>query len=230
MSVPTTYDSEQLIRGTTMSVSIPIQEAIFAFTSGLTFREYLAHLPPDQRHFLGRRYEMVRLDPDTQSFLTTYPLWLYLVLLVSEDAPDTMMVLPIVQRMAESSPRIDLRIVSDEADLLALNELLEDEIDLEEDLAEIELPMLFFFDEEWNQQAQWGARPEAAEERLDAWLTAHPDYEMLLSEETNEASDRLETLTSALTNQMRLWYNDDLTMACIREIRMVLEDLTRDSE
>lgn len=211
-----------------MSIQIPYTEAIFAFTSGQTLRDYLARFSPDQRLALARRYEAVRVPVDVQSTLATYPIWLYWVLLVSDDTPDTLMVLPIVQRLAELSPRIDLRILSDEADLSALNALLEDETDLEEDLAEIDLPRLFIFDEEWNQQAQWGPRPEAAEDRLDEWLAAHPDYEQLLAEDDTEDPERLEQLIADLTAQMRLWYNDDLTNACISEIMAMVNDLNND--
>jgi hypothetical protein len=208
-----------------MSVTISVNEAIFAFTSGLTFREYILNLPVEQRLFLERRYEAVRISPTIQSHLATYPLWLYWVLLVNDETPDTMMVLPIVQRLAELCPRIDLRILSDEADMAALNELVDDEINLEDDLAEIEMPHLFIFDEEWNQQAQWGPRPQAAEERLDQWLSAHPDYEPLLADDEVEDPERLEALIVELTDQMRLWYNDDLTAACAAEIATILEEL-----
>jgi hypothetical protein len=208
-----------------MSVTISVNEAIFAFTSGLTFREYILNLTVEQRLFLERRYEAVRISPALQSHLATYPLWLYWVLLVNDETPDTMMVLPIVQRLAELCPRIDLRILSDEADMAALNELVDDEINLEEDLAEIDMPHLFIFDEEWNQQAQWGPRPQAAEDRLDQWLSAHPDYEPLLADDEVEDPERLEALIVELTDQMRLWYNDDLTAACAAEIATILEEL-----
>jgi hypothetical protein len=211
-----------------MSVIIPVNEAIFAFTSGLTFRDYLQHVDHEERRFLSQRYDLVRISPQIQRVLVTYPNWLYWVLLVSEETPDTLMVLPIVQRLAELCPRIDLRILSDEADLSALNELVDEEIDLEEDLADIDLPHLFIFDEEWNQQAEWGPRPAIAEERLEQWLSAHPDYEVLLADEENEDSPRLEQLITELTHQMRLWYNDDLTQACAAEIMQILEALQVD--
>ncbi|MEZ4637146.1 MAG: thioredoxin family protein [Caldilineaceae bacterium] len=211
-----------------MSIEIQCNEAIFAFTDGQTFSEYAHRFEPEQRLALTRRYDAVRVPVDAQSTLATYPVWLYWVLLVSDDTPDTLMVLPIVQRMAELSPRIDLRVLSDEADLSALNELVDDEIDLDEALADIDLPRLFIFDEEWNQQAQWGPRPEAAEARLDEWLTSNPDYEQLLAEDETDDSARLDQLISDLTAQMRLWYNHDLTSACIAEIMALLDELNSD--
>lgn len=213
------------MQSTSMSITIPVQDAIFAFTSGLTFQEYLAQLDHEQYRFITHRYSSLRIDPASQGYLATYGSWLFLVLLVSNEAPDTFMVLPIVQRLVESSPRLDLRIVSDEADLLALNDLLEEDIDLEEDLADLDLPLLFFFDEEWNQRGQWGPHPAAAEERLEQWLAHHPEYETLLNDEEIEESDELDRLITELTNQMRLWYNDDLTQACVDELIAILRKL-----
>jgi hypothetical protein len=208
-----------------MSVIIPVHEAVFAFTSGLTFREYLRTLDRDHSKALVERYHLLRIDPQIQSFLTTYPVWLHLVLLVSDDTPDTMMILPIVQRLVDLTPRLELRILTDESDLVALNEVVDEGIDLEEDLADIDLPLLFIFDEELNQQAQWGPRPEAAEERLEQWFAAHPNYEKLLADDNNEDVETLEQLIDELTYQMRLWYNDDLTEACVLEITQILQRL-----
>jgi hypothetical protein len=210
-----------------MSVIIPVHEAIFGFTSGYTFLEYLRTLDREHHKALLERYHLVYVDPQIQSFLTTYPRWLCLVLLVSDDTPDTMMVLPIVQRLVDLSPRLELRIVTDEADLVSLNELVDESIDLEEDLADHDLPLLFIFDEEWTQQAQWGPRPEAAEQRLEQWFANHPDYEKLLAEDNGEA-ERLEQLIDELTYQMRLWYNDDLTRACVVEVAEILQRLQPD--
>lgn len=208
-----------------MSALITVNEAIFAFTSGLTFQEYVQAVDFEQRRFLLQRYQSIRISPKIQYALSVYPIWLYWVLLVSEETPDTLMIVPIVQRLAELSPRIDLRIITDDADLAALNELVDEEIDLEEDLGELDLPHLFVFDEEWSQLAQWGPRPASAEQRLDQWLSTHPDYETLLADEEQEDPARLEQLIIKLTHQMRLWYNDDLTDACAAEFMKMLEDL-----
>lgn len=206
-----------------------MQEAVFAFTSGLTFDEYVDQLDRDAGDFLRRRYDTIRLHQDDQAYLSTYSTWLYLVLLVTEDSPDTMMITPVLERVAEISPRLDLRIAPDDADLTLLNELVDDEVDLEEELDDLDLPLLFIFDEEWNQRTQWGPRPQAAEERLDDWLEENPEYETLLADEEAEDSEELTRLVDELTNLMRLWYNDDLTRACVTEIREILDEL-RDEE
>lgn len=208
-----------------MPTVIPVQEAVFAFTSGETFDEFCAAQPLELAGLLRRVFVGARIDPDTQLYLATYPTWLTCVVIVEDETPDTVMILPILVRIADACPRMELRIISTSMDMLAINELVDDDLDLEEDLDDLDLPLLLFFDEEWNQQAQWGPRPVAAEKRLDEWLAAHPDYATLLENENDEDSPELERLVEQLTHQMRLWYNDDLTAACVEEIRAILEKM-----
>ncbi len=208
-----------------MSTVISVQEPIFAFTAGETFKEFCNAQPLELAGLLRRIFAGTRIDPDTQLYLATYPNWLTCVVLVEDQTPDTAMIVPILVRIADACPRLELRIVPDTTDLTALNELVDDELDLEEDMGDIDLPLLLFFDEEWNQQARWGPRPAAAEKRLDDWLTIHPEYEALLDDEKSDNSPALEQLVNQLTHQMRLWYNNDLTAACVGEIRAILEKL-----
>lgn len=208
-----------------MSTLISVQEPIFAFTAGETFDAFCNAQPLELAGLLRRIFAGTRIDPDTQLYLATYPNWLSWIVLVEDQTPDTALIVPILVRMADACPRLELRIISDSTDLAALNELADDDLDLEEELDNIDLPLLLFFDEEWNQQARWGPRPAAAEKRLDDWLAAHPEYEALLDDEKSDNSPALEQLIHQLTHQMRLWYNDDLIAACVGEIRAILEKL-----
>ena len=208
-----------------MSIPIPIQEPVFAFTSGETFDDFCTTQPLELAGLLRRIFAGVRLDPDTQLYLTNFPTWLSCVAIVEDMAPDTAMIVPILVRMAEACPRLELRIVSTAMDLTALNEIVEEDMDLEEDLDDLDLPLVLFFDEEWNQQARWGPRPAAGEKRLADWLAAHPEYEEILDSDAEDDSPELTHLLEQLIHQMRFWYNDDLTAACIGEIREILEQM-----
>lgn len=208
-----------------MSTVIPVQEPIFAYTSAGTFDEYCQTQPTEYRDLLRRIYAGARIDAATQLYLATYPVWLTAVLILEEQTPDTAMIAPIVQRFAECCPRLEVRYCSADGDLSALNELADDDLDLEEELEDMDLPLLIFFDDEWNQAGRWGPRPAAAEDRLDAWLNSHPRYDELLDSDEEEDSPELEVLIDELIHQMRVWYNDDLTAACVQEIRELLEGL-----
>ncbi len=208
-----------------MSTVIPVQEPVFAFTSGETFDEFCTAQPPELAGLLRRVYAGARIDADTQLYLATYPTWLTCVVLVEDQSPDTTLILPILVRLAEACPRMELRILSTTMDLTAINELVDEDMDLEEDLEVLDMPLLLFFDEEWNHQERWGPRPAAAEERLDEWMNLHPAYTDLMDNEDGDDSPELVRLINELTHQMRFWYNDDLAGACVGEIRAILERL-----
>ncbi len=59
-----------------------------------------------------------------------------------------------------------------------------DEFELNNDLVEIDLPLLLIFDEEWNYQGHWGPHPQAAEPYLDGWFEQHQEYVSLAEDET----------------------------------------------
>lgn len=194
-----------------------------AYTSASSLEEFLAFEIDDSQRY-GVRLQEVRIDADAQLFFNSYPDTLYFVLLVTVDDPDTLAVLPIVARIAASSPRFGLRILRDDADLSLMN-MLVDEVDFLEDLDDLDLPQLYVFDEEWQLQEQWGPRPQEAEAYLESWLEQHPEYEAL-----DDDSEAYGAVVTALNNEMRLWYNSGLTQACVAEIWQLLAGLQSDND
>lgn len=207
---------------------MPVQQKIFAFTSGLTAGEFLAATPALAK-LVHQRYQEVRIPAPIQDYLINYPDQLAFALLLSEEAPETPIILPIWMRIAQLSPRFALRIFRDADNLNLLNQLLE-EIDLNEDLSELELPLCFLFDEEWNQQSQWGPHAQAAEPYFDQWFEQHSEYETLADDEAPEAQRRYVRLINDLIDQMRVWYNSELDRATLQEIRDLLATLREEEE
>ncbi len=208
--------------------SLLIQQKALAFTSSLTFREFLEK-SPTVAPFLRRRYAEIRIPLAEQTFFLTYPDILNFIVLVSEENPDTLVVLPILVRMAAASPHFWLGILRDTDDLSMLDALI-DEIDFNEDLGDIDLPLLLVFDEEWNFQGQWGPHPQEAERYLEAWFEHHPEYAKLAEDDTVVAQQTYAILLDQLTHQMRAWYNSDLNRVCFQEIRELLTGLLEETE
>lgn len=198
-------------------IILPVQQKIFAFTSGLTAAEFLAATPALTK-LVHQRCQEVRIPTPIQDYFVNYPDQLNFALLLSEEAPETPMILPLWMRIAQLSPRFALRIFRDTDNLTLLNQLLE-EIDLQEELGEVELPLCLLFDEEWNQQSQWGPHAQAAEPYFDQWFEQHSDYETLADDEAPEAQQRYALLINDLIYQMRVWYNSELDRATVQEIR-----------
>ncbi len=212
----------------TQPLILPVSQKIFGFTSGLTSNEFLENTPALAK-LLRQRVSEVRIPPAIQDFLVAYPDNLNFAFIVSEDAPETGIVLPIWMRLARLSSRFSLRIFCDTDNLNLLNQLTE-ELDLIEDLGEVELPLCLLFDEEWNYQAQWGPHPQAAEPLLDQWFEEHKEYEALAEADTPEAQQQYALLIQHLTQQMRVWYNSGLDRACLQEIHDLLIKLREDEE
>lgn len=210
------------------SIILPIQQKIFAFTTGLTAQEFLT-VTPTLTKLLRQRLREVRIPVALQDFFISYPDMLNFALLVSEDAPETAIILPLWMRIAQLSPQFSLRIFRDTDNLNLLNQLMDD-LDLSEDLVELELPLCLLFDEEWNYQTQWGPHPQAAERFLDQWFEQHGEYEALAEEETLEAQRRYAALIQDLVQQMRIWYNSELDRASLQEIRDLLASLREEDE
>ncbi|CAN5873329.1 hypothetical protein BH10CHL1_BH10CHL1_36320 [soil metagenome] len=205
-----------------------VQQKAIAFTSSLTFREFLEKSPTIAPLLRGR-YQEVRIPLAEQTFLLTYPDILNFIVLVNEESPDTLVVLPILVRMAAASPHFWLGILRDSDDLSMLNALI-DEIDFAEDLGDLDLPLLLVFDEEWNFQGQWGPHPHEAERYLEEWFENHPEYAKLAEDETPLAQKTYATLLNQLTHEMRTWYNSDLNQACFLELRELLAGILEEPE
>lgn len=197
-----------------------------AFTSIPTYQEYLHQLSSFANR-LRQRANEVRLSAEEQSFFSTYPDFLHLVALVSEETPDSWIVPPIWERIAASSPRFTIRLLTEEDELSPLACLL-DESDLETFLSEIELPQLFIFDEEWNLQGQWGPHPQSFDSFLDTWLADYPEYERLTESDDPTDIANYTILAEQLTGEMRMWYNEVLNQECASEIRLLLSGLSQD--
>jgi hypothetical protein len=208
--------------------TLPVQQKAVAFTTSLTFREFL-DLSPTLATFLQQRYDEVRLPLPAQTFFLTYPDVLNFIVLVNEESPDTWVVLPILVRIARSSPHFTLRILRDSDDLSMLATLAE-ELDLNENLAELDLPLLLIFDEEWEFQGQWGPHPQEAERYLEEWFERNPAYETLAEADTPVAQQNYAALLEELTHEMRVWYNTDLNYACAQEVQELLASLIEEGE
>ncbi|MEZ4862572.1 MAG: hypothetical protein R3C14_14760 [Caldilineaceae bacterium] len=166
---------------------------------------------------LRTRLQEIRMPIEIQEYLLHYPDVLNLAILVSEDAPETPILLPLWVRIAQAAPRFELRIFRD-VDELSLLEWMAEELELTEAVDNLELPLGLIFDEEWNFQLQWGPHPAAAEPYLDQWFAQHPEYEVLAEDEGTEAQARYGVLLDDLIQQMRVWYNSELNKVCLQEI------------
>lgn len=213
-----------------MADTIPVlpDDKSLAFEQCLTFQEY-CELQEERNRLLRMRYAETRLTPSVQLALNTYEAPLNVLAIVTDEDPDTIAVLPIIARMVDASPRMQLHILSESDDLTPLEALLPG-VDAFSAVEEWVLPQFLVFDDEWELQAQWGPRPEQAEGNLSAWLSRYPEYEKLADDESPAGQCQYAALTTALTYEMRLWYNSSLATACQQEFCDLLLALLQSEE
>jgi hypothetical protein len=199
--------------------------ALAAAQSYEAFLESSPQLAP----ILRSRQSEIRIPWEEQDLLVNYPDHLHWVILLSEEAPETVVVVPILVRLATLSPRFALRILRDTDDLSGLNALVDD-LDLLGSLSEVALPLLLIFDDEWQLQAQWGPHPQAIEPYLDEWFERHPEYEALAESNLPADQVRYASLLAQLTQEMRTWYNSGLNRACCAEVCALLTGLLDEAD
>lgn len=208
-------------------VIIPVQARSVAFTSCATFMEYVSSAAPEIANLLRQRRSEVRFHTGDQQFFVDYPDVLNLIVLVSDDAPDTPVILPLIERIAGLGARADLRVITDDS-LSILESLLDAEAGV--DLDTLDLPQLFIFDADLQLQAQWARCPQAVESYVDGWLSTHPRYEALIDSDDPAKRAEFVRLNLQLTLLMRVWFNSGIDHECTNEIRTLLAGLQEEDE
>lgn len=199
-----------------------------AMISGLSFEEF-ASSAVDYGSLLRNRLAEVQLSSAVQAKLAAFPDTQHWMVICADDSPDTVAVVPIIKRMVDACPRMDLRIFREDDDLSSLMDITEDlELDLSDDLSDVDTPLLLILDEEYQVLGQWGPRPDAAERQLDSWVDAHPQYEALADSDDPDDQVRYADLVDELTLEMRLWYNSGLNPKCVAELMALVENLQND--
>jgi hypothetical protein len=193
-------------------------EKSLLYSCATTYAEFVAASP--RLEFLEMRAREIRLLPEEQAYFTEYPdltHWL----IVADDSPDSLVVLPVLAHLAVWVPSLSLRVVYEDEAAALLPALVAD-AGLLASWADADLPLLLSFDDEWQFQEQWGPHPQAIEPFLDKWLADHGDYERLAEDSSVTGQRAFARLIESLLYEMRLWYNSSLNQACGEELRALL--------
>lgn len=189
--------------------------------SAWTYDEYVGAYSGLADRMEARQRE-VRLDVDDQLYFCTLPQFAHMVVVAEPDSPSTIAILPLLVRIARSSPRLCLWAL-DKGDGMKLLRELVDAPELSQSLSRRELPLVVLLDAGCRYLGDWGPQPAGMAERMAAWHKRHPEWESCLRGELpDEQSDCCAALAEDLTNEMRLWFNSGLAQECVAEIRALL--------
>lgn len=125
------------------------------FESGMSFADYLAHMPEARREGFVRSYQAVQLAEEDRQTLAAMTTPLFLAAFSEDWCGDCRINVPVAARLAEACPALQLRCFSREANSdLALQFKLE------------RIPTLILFNHKWQEIGRWVERPQAMAEVL----------------------------------------------------------------
>jgi Thioredoxin len=167
-----------------------------------------------------RQLRDVQLDLKDRARFAELTTPTYALALVERWCSDSQLYLPILARIVEAAPGLELRIV-----------VRSEEPSLDAAYAARALratPVFSFFNGQLREIGSWVARPQIAHERYDAWLAEHPEAGAIRADRTLNAETkqiRLRDLLTTLRVQREHLYAEQFQAATVLELRTLLAAL-----
>jgi hypothetical protein len=179
----------------------------------LTLDAFVAGSGSDGAEFTERLRD-VQLNPEDRSFLAELTTPTYALALVERWCSESRLYLPILARLVEAVPGLELRIVVRSEDLSR-----------EAADAVRATPVFSFFNAQFRAIGSWVERPQIAHERYDAWLAEHPAAGAIRADRTLSAEAkqiRLRDLLNTLRAEREYLYASQFQAASMLELRTLL--------
>jgi hypothetical protein len=139
---------------------------------------------------------------------------LHVVALTEDWCGDAAVVLPLIARLAREVPGMDLRLF-----VRSFNPGLEQAYAAQ---GVTRIPVLSFFNDDWNEVGRWVERSGAANRRVEAWMAAHPQSEILRQSARPQDRRAFRALLRERLREMVHWYREGLWMATLEELEALL--------
>jgi Thioredoxin len=183
---------------------------------GLSLESFLDGMTTNQE-LTRDRLQRVELTPDDRAFFARFTAPLHALVITEDWCGDSVMNLPILARIVEAAPEMDLRIWV-RAQSPELSEYYG-----ARGIANI--PIFTFLDANWSEIGTWMERPGPAHARIREWTAAHPEVAAILEAADltlEEKRERLGQVTAGLLAEMEEWYANGLQRATVNEISALL--------
>lgn len=197
-----------------MRSSLPMSSTRWA--RGLTLDQFVDGMTRKAED-MRRRLAEVTLTPAEKRMLAGAHGAAHVLVMTEDWCGDSLMNVPILVRIVETIPGMDLRIfIRHEWEDLRLSY---------EERNVRTIPVFTFFDEGFNEIGTWVERPQAAHQWRKEWLARHPERDAIqcdptLSEE--ERQSRLREISRAYQAEMEEQYRLDLQSATVCELAILL--------
>lgn len=186
------------------------------WSTGLTMQEFIDGMN-QHKAVMSKRYNKVCLSPEECKDFAGFTKKIFVAVMTEEWCTDCLMNLPILARIADSAPHIELRIFirNEWPELRAYY--------TSQDIQSI--PVATFMDENFNLLSTWVERPAAAHVRLSEWKAAHPEIEEIRRRfdlTSDEKRAMLKEINDRLLVEMEEWYDNGLQSETICEVADLL--------
>ena len=127
------------------------------FATGLTWKEYLAQMG-DTRTRTEENYQKVRLTDEERQFFGGVGVVRYVLMLAENWCGDVHRNSPLIPRIVDAMPNCELRVFFRDQNLDLTDCFLNN--------GYRSIPIVVFFDKDWNEIGRWIERPAAATQRM----------------------------------------------------------------
>jgi hypothetical protein len=198
------------VEGVTMAKLFPMNPE--KWRAGQELEPYVDSMALNQSS-MRRRLTEVRLTADDKQCLDRIEQPIHVLVMTEEWCADSLMNIPIVARIVEAAPQMDLRIFTrSEADELN---------DFYIGRGNCRIPVVTFFDEHFQEIGTWMERSQAAHGKIQEWIAAHPEgLESPGNPELSPEERRwlVEGTYGEFIAEMEGWYADCLNRAAVDEL------------
>jgi thiol-disulfide isomerase/thioredoxin len=189
--------------------------------TGLTLAEFVERMTIYQDKMRRRLREVALADADCAE-LARFTRPVHALVMTEDWCPDSLMALPILARVVEAVPAMDMRVFvrSASPDLETYYQARGIRC----------IPVFTFLDAKFNEIGTWLERPQAAHERLHAWKAAHPEFDPAHQDRTLSPQERRakrRALMQGLPLEMEGWYAQGLQAETVRELKALLAEASR---
>lgn len=192
----------------------PIDQA--RWQTSLTLDEFVNGMQTHQAE-MRRRLREVTLSPADRDHFARLDSPIHVLTMTEDWCGDSLMNLPILARIVEAAPGMELRIF-DRAGSPDLNDYY-----TARNIKAI--PVFTFLDADFDEIGTWVERSQAAYARVGEWMTAHPQVAEFLQNTDMTAEERHHALQEQfgdLLLEMEGWYADGLEAATVAELKTLL--------
>ncbi len=186
------------------------------WNNGLSLQEFVERMDIFQKE-MQQRINDLRITSAEFQKLREFNQVRKILVLTEAGCKDSLMNLPIIAKIVEASPNIEMKIF-----------IRHENPELTQFFSQNgynNIPLIWVMKADFSFCGAWVERPQSAYRMLEAWKNDHPDYSEILNEtklSEEQKKIKIKPLADLLLDEMWNWYDTELQSDTSREIQKIL--------